>query len=249
MRKELFEKFQALKKAIMENVRPPTEEEQKGYKKRIEANMEELRNEIRRKRQELAKPPHNEYRKRKIPAATEEQLEAFDRVTEKLLADDVQKLEWDWEKQAYVNDVLRELDTLWKSITGRQGFTKDGNGPLNDLASRSEFLERSRERLGKRVNERTSFLDGALELDKHRSEGYWSHPWEMFSRAFTAFIEDKLASEGRKSEYLSYGSSNGLYSWKIDEADRTRPFPEGEERKRINAAFQDFFDTLKTKTT
>ena len=71
----------------------------------------------------------------------------------------------------------------------------------------------------------------------------------MFSRAFSAFVEDNLEAEGRKSEYLSYGSSNPIYRWGVEESERLRPFPEGEERTRINAAFQDFFDTLKTETT
>ena len=42
---------------------------------------------------------------------------------------------------------------------------------------------------------------------------------------------------------------NPIYRWGVEESERLRPFPEGEERTRINAAFQDFFDTLKTETT
>lgn len=250
MRQELFEKFEAIKKAIMENDRPPNEEDLKGYRKSIEYYKDELKNGIEDLRRELVNPRENEFRKRKIPAANDEQLKKYDELTGKLLADDAPKLEWDWQVQAYVNDIYKELNDLYRSITKRSGFTKDGNGALNTLASRSHWLDRAKDRIGQRIQERTSFRDGALELDKYRSQGYWSHPWEMFARAFSAFVEDKLAAEGRKSEFLSYGSDNALYNlWKVDEADRIRAFPEGEERTRINAAFQDFFDTLKTETT
>ena len=154
-----------------------------------------------------------------------------------------------WDMMGYTSSDIEALSRLYKEITGSSGFTRDGNGPVNNIAGRLHWLQRSRERLDKRIQERTSFHDGALELDKYRSESYWSHPWEMFARAFSAFIEDKLAVEGRKSEFLSYGSDNNLYNWSTDEANRTRAFPEGEERTRINNAFQDFFDTLKTETT
>ena len=60
----------------------------------------------------------------------------------------------------------------------------------------------------------------------------------------------KIAAAAPGDTYpLGRNFDDALVLWKIDEADRIRPFPEGEERKRINAAFQDFFDTLKTETT
>ena len=82
----------------------------------------------------------------------------------------------------------------------------------------------------------SSFAAEAAALDGDRSSAYWSQTHEMFARAFQAYCEDTLASKGRKSDYLSAMADNKYYidplfgvEWK--------PFPEGEERKRINAAF------------
>ena len=251
MRQELFDKFKAIKEAIQKFERPPTEEELAGYRKYLADSKERLGTEIAHLRDTLANPEQeNQYRKRKLAPATEEQLREFDAIAKKLLADDAAKLEWDGWAQTWINDDFKNLSRLYKSITGRSGFTKNGYSPLAELVSAAQSLARARERLDARVTERTSFYDGARELDSRRSSEYWSQPWELFSRAFSAFIEDKLTAAKRKSEFLSYGSDNALYNlWALDEADRIRPFPEGKERQRINAAFQDFFDTLKTETT
>lgn len=82
----------------------------------------------------------------------------------------------------------------------------------------------------------SSFAAEAAALDGDRSSAYWSQTHEMFARAFQAYCEDTLASKGRQSDYLSAMADNKYYvdplfgiEWK--------PFPEGDERKRINAAF------------
>ena len=88
----------------------------------------------------------------------------------------------------------------------------------------------------------TEFYRKAKKLDATRTEQYWSAPTEMLARAFSSFIEDKLASQGRLSEYLSYGSDNNLYPQLMV------AFPQGEERTAINQAFQKFFDVMKHET-
>ena len=81
----------------------------------------------------------------------------------------------------------------------------------------------------------SSFAVEAMALDAG-GKPYWAETHEMFARAFHAYVEDKLAEQGRESGYLaSYGDNK----YHIDPLTGTqfKPFPEGEERKRINAAF------------
>lgn len=79
----------------------------------------------------------------------------------------------------------------------------------------------------------TEFYNQALALDKGAKGKYWSKPYEMAARAFSAYLEDKLAKDGRKNTYLASPS------------DDERAYPQGDERVRINAAFDGVFKELK----
>ena len=57
--------------------------------------------------------------------------------------------------------------------------------------------------------------------------------------AFQAHIEDSLEAQGRRNDYLSYGANNDLYD-SVHKA-----YPEGDERRRINAAFDKLFKVIK----
>ena len=86
----------------------------------------------------------------------------------------------------------------------------------------------------------SQFLADAYDLDKNgeRSKEYWSSTHEMAARAFSSYIEDTLAEQGRKNDYLAYAADNKFYP-------DGNPYPEGEERKRINAAFKQLFEVIK----
>lgn len=90
----------------------------------------------------------------------------------------------------------------------------------------------------------SDFQIGALELDAGQIGKYWSKPEEMAARAFQAYLEDRMADAGRRNDYLSAMADNKYHvdplfgiEWK--------PFPEGEERKRINAAFDKLFEVIR----
>lgn len=90
----------------------------------------------------------------------------------------------------------------------------------------------------------SDFQIGALELDAGQIGKYWSKPEEMAARAFQAYLEDRMADAGRRNDYLSAMADNKYHvdplfgiEWK--------PFPEGEERKRINAAFDRLFEVIR----
>lgn len=66
----------------------------------------------------------------------------------------------------------------------------------------------------------------------------------MFARAFHAYVEDKLADQNRENGYLaSYGDNK--YHFDPMTGMQWKPFPEGEERKRINAAFDKLVEAVR----
>lgn len=81
----------------------------------------------------------------------------------------------------------------------------------------------------------SSFKYNANVLDEGR-KSYWSSNHEMSARAFTSYLADKLAEQGRKNDYLAY---EGYHSQKA--------FPQGDERKAINQAFDRLFAVIRDK--
>jgi hypothetical protein len=89
----------------------------------------------------------------------------------------------------------------------------------------------------------SSFVHEATRLDGGTKKPYWSTTRELAARAFQAWCEDRLQEQGRQSDYLSWHADN---KWYIDPVfGPLRPFPEGEERGRINRAFDELFKAIK----
>lgn len=84
----------------------------------------------------------------------------------------------------------------------------------------------------------SDFAFEAQLLDDGQSGKYWSQVEELAARAFQGYLEDTLKASGRRNDYLSFGGDNTHY-------DGAKPFPEGVERERINAAFAQLFSVLK----
>lgn len=91
----------------------------------------------------------------------------------------------------------------------------------------------------------SKFLKWAQDTDGGAGPGkkYWSSRHELFARAFQSYIEDGLAVDGRKNDYLSVYADNKYHVSPI--FGPQYPYPEGEERKKINAAFGEFFQAMK----
>lgn len=90
----------------------------------------------------------------------------------------------------------------------------------------------------------SNFAKEAQVLDGGTYGKYWSETEEMAARGFQAWLEDKLASMDRRNDYLSVFADNKHHvdpllgiEWK--------PYPEGEERVRINAAFERLFAAIR----
>lgn len=85
----------------------------------------------------------------------------------------------------------------------------------------------------------SEFYAESKRLDAGRSKPYWSTTIEMAARSFQAYLEDSLKDQDRRNDYLSYGADNSLYGG------THQAYPEGDDRKRINAAFKHLFATIK----
>ena len=87
----------------------------------------------------------------------------------------------------------------------------------------------------------SSFALEAARLDEHGAT-YWSTGKEMAARAFQSYVEDRLNGQGRRNDYLSCMADNRYH-------DQGKPYPEGDERLRINAAFEALFHVLRERNT
>ena len=88
---------------------------------------------------------------------------------------------------------------------------------------------------------RTKFYSDAITLDSEFAKsgfGYWQSKEEMFARAFACYVKDKLEYG---SDYLT-GHADSCSDGKEAYA-----YPTGEERKRINNAFDSYITHLKEK--
>jgi hypothetical protein len=86
------------------------------------------------------------------------------------------------------------------------------------------------------------FKKAAVDLDAGGVKPYYSKDKEMAARAFSAYIDDKLRENGRLNDYLAYATTNEFYKdpmW----GDKF-PYPDGEERDRINKAFEELFKVV-----
>ena len=74
---------------------------------------------------------------------------------------------------------------------------------------------------------------------------YWESNIEMTARAFACYIKDRLAPY--VSDYLAGHADTavGYGTTKDGTTEMIKAFPEGKERKKINAAFDKFFEALK----
>lgn len=190
-------------------------------------------------------------------AATPEELATFDTLSERILNGDAINTEWRAGtgrslRGRWSNDTLDALDGVLKAVTNRGGFKAEAKGELdrlaaamNQYAKRIKVWKDAESGESKTRQVPTEFLTEARKLDQGRGSDYWSSNHEMLARAFSAYVEDQLEAKGQSSDFLSFGSS-GSFALPVGE-EWGRPFPRGEERTAINAAFDKFFGEIRTK--
>lgn len=85
---------------------------------------------------------------------------------------------------------------------------------------------------------KSEYFESAYNLDKGKS-GYWSSNVELFARAFEGYIHQKLIEKGMTSNFLvDEEKMNPESDWFV-------AYPQGEERVKINAAFDKLFEEYK----
>lgn len=85
------------------------------------------------------------------------------------------------------------------------------------------------------------YYANSRQMDREHSKfgvGYWSDIVEMTARAFSCYVMDRLSN---KSDYL-VGHSETFHT-----QDGKPVYPVAEERVRIDSAFDDFFEALKSE--
>jgi len=138
---------------------------------------------------------------------------------------------------------VEKLNTFNKSVTG-QVISKDYRQRLtvfeNILGSMAENTEPI---IGK---VETDYFKNSKEISKkYEKDGdYWHGNVELTARAFATYIVDKLVTQ---SDYLvgHAESAIGVISDKDGNSSIVKGFPEGDERKAINAVFDEIVAELK----
>lgn len=103
----------------------------------------------------------------------------------------------------------------------------------------------------KKDNSLTDYYKASIEFDKKYSKkghnDYWSSSKEMFARAFSCYVKDKLEEKGIVNDYLCAHSD--CYSTKLSDGITIYAYPVGEERKIINAKFDELIEYVKKEKT
>lgn len=159
------------------------------------------------------------------------------------------------EEQLETYAVLREafLSGETGSVEKISAFKKSVTGRVIPKSER-ERLELF-ERMLHRMQEQETLQIGRTETDYYRNSvrmgkecekdgGYWDSNVEMTARAFACYIKDKLPYQ---SDYLA-GHADcavALVSGRDGEMEGLKAYPQGEERKAINAVFDEIVADLK----
>lgn len=90
----------------------------------------------------------------------------------------------------------------------------------------------------------TDFYKNSKKFDSNCSKtenGYWQSNVEMFARAFACYVEDKLAEQGIRNDYLC-GHADSALLVDLTTEEIIKAYPEGEERKTLNKRFDAIFN-------
>lgn len=262
VRPELRAAYETLLKTIFKKAETYVEDTAKADKF-VGAVRDELAEALDRLRADLSEQKDPKYWKRNNKPASAEQLAEFDTIAKAMLDGDVAALTTDWRTlpttdkaravNRWTNDTLERLSAIYKEVRGRSGFDSASQsgvldrlrGNMNRYSQRLKMLADAQAGTEKQRSVPTEFAMNARELDQGRGSDYWTTPHEMAARAFQGYVEDKIAERGGTSRFLNYAPENAaiLTPWGFK-----RPFPAGQERRAINAAFDALIGEIKTRT-
>ena len=140
-------------------------------------------------------------------------------------------------------DTVSKLSFLKKEITGHV----IPKSTCQDLEVQ-EYIMRGIQNQGEPRLQRipTDYYKNSQKMGSstEKDGGYWDSEVEMTARAFACYIKDRLPYQ---SDYLVGHAEScvGLYTNKDGSTEVVRAYPQGEERKAINAAFDNLIAELK----
>lgn len=85
----------------------------------------------------------------------------------------------------------------------------------------------------------SNFVNEAIKISG--AGGYWNRPNELFARAFESYVNDTLEDKGGSSNYLVAWADERFYPHELY---RGNPYPQGEERKRMNSSWDVFISNV-----
>lgn len=132
------------------------------------------------------------------------------------------------------------LDNYFSRQDGQNEMTSEN--PKANSALRPEMKEAYQGVL-KAITD--TFYSRSVNLDKLRSKPYWSTRTEMTARAFESYLIYKAKQEGHSNDYLANIVNPEAYLG----GKECFPYPTDTEMPAIAAAFDRFFNTLKTAET
>ena len=140
-------------------------------------------------------------------------------------------------------DTVFKLSSLKKEITGHV----IPKSTCQDLEVQ-EYIMRGIQNQGEPKLQRiqTDYFKNSKKMgsETEKDGGYWDSEVEMTARAFACYVKDRLPYQ---SDYLVGHAEScvGLYTNKDGSTEVIRAYPQGEERKAINAAFDNLIAELK----
>lgn len=147
----------------------------------------------------------------------------------------------------YSNANIEEMNKIYKKATGRSFITSELSSRGHQLIGAVKHLNDTKSRVAKAIEGATEskkiptdYFDQARQIDNYRASDYWATPHELAARAFESYVKDKIEGRGNRSDYLVYGTKNTPLNSMLG-----KPYPEGEERTKINAAFDRLLEAVR----
>lgn len=138
----------------------------------------------------------------------------------------------------------------YKALQRKDELREKSRKQALDPKEQKELAELHRSQNEKKTSK---YYEASLNMSQ-APDAYWVKPHEMFARAFSCYVHDKLESENRANTYLVAGTTRE----EISKAEsRTRvgttpreilvPFPEEKERKDLVGLFDSLMDVIRGK--
>ena len=198
------------------------------------------------------------YGKKKAPA-TEAQMKRFKQAALKIrAAKDLGEMVEAPTKATYASfqfyKPVMEIAEIYKEVRGRQaygqtqgrrsGYAVDLQNAIEARNQAQQFLDDAKAEKVKEKTVASEFYSEAWKLDQGSAKDYWSTNHELAARAFESFVYDRLKDVDARNDFLAYEKRNDLPEYKLF---GVKPYPEGQERKDINAAFEKLFEVIESK--